>query len=211
MRPSVCRAVVSFVISSAMPVSGTSVGRRLQPGLVVHLGARVHRAAGADQRVAAAQVQAEPGRLQPGDHGVQPERDLGELDGGGVEVDAVDLVQGDVRLDPLQFGAGTPRGRSSAPSSSWRRRQVLLGELADGLDGERPGARAPARRSSGRGSPRRSWSCPSWSSSSSSAWDDGEPGQHLGGVVRRRLLAFPAGQPEDERAPPVQDRPCARR
>ena len=39
---------------------------------------------------------------------------------------------------------------------------------------------------------------------------DDEPGEHLGRVVRRRLLALAAGEPEDEGAPLVQDRPCAR-
>ena len=91
--------------------SGTSFGRGRQPGLLGQLGRRVHRAAGADQRVAAAQVQAEPRGLQAGDHGVEPQRDLGQLDGGGVEVDAVDLVQGEVGLHLLQLARGTRRGR----------------------------------------------------------------------------------------------------
>ena len=58
---------------------------------------RVQAAACADEGVAADQVQAEPGGLQAAVHDVEPDRDLGQLDGGLVEVDAVAVVQGDVR------------------------------------------------------------------------------------------------------------------
>ena len=91
---------------------------------------REHGAARTDERVAAAQVQAEPRRVQALDHGVEPERDLGELDGGGVEVDAVASGAARGRPSPAAARAGSRRGRSvrRAPpagavrysSASWR-------------------------------------------------------------------------------------------
>ena len=78
------------------------LGDVVEPGLLVDLARAEQGAAGADQGVAAAQVQAEPGGLQALAHGVEPQRDLGQFDGGGVEVDAVDLVQREVGLDLLQ-------------------------------------------------------------------------------------------------------------
>ena len=111
-------------------VSGTSCGTALSQDLSSTCCAGEHRPARADQRVAAAQVQAEPRRLQALDHGVEPERDLGELDGGGVEVDAVDLVQREVRLHLLQLARvlvrvdasrrARPGGASGTRSASWR-------------------------------------------------------------------------------------------
>ena len=146
------------------------VGRcRLQPRLVVHLRAGVHGSPGADQGVAAPQVQAEPRRLQARDHRVQPEGDLGQFDGGGVEVYPVHLVQRDGGLDPLQFS----RVRvwvDPLPKFGLAAAQVLLGKLPDGLDGERSGTeRRLADVSLRISSAVVVW--PSWSSSSARAWE----------------------------------------
>ena len=48
-------------------------------------------------------MQATPGGFHAGVHGVEPDGDFGEFDGGLVEVDAVAVVQGNVGLDFLQF------------------------------------------------------------------------------------------------------------
>ena len=57
----------------------------------------------ADQRVAAPEMQPEPGGLQPGDHRVQPQRDLGQFDRRRIQVHPIYLVKGDVRLHLLQL------------------------------------------------------------------------------------------------------------
>ena len=59
--------------------------------------------AAADEAVALAQLEAEPGRLETGIHRVEPETDFGEFDGGRVEVDAVRLVEREVGLDFLEL------------------------------------------------------------------------------------------------------------
>jgi len=107
-----------------------------QPALVVDLGAGVDGVTGADQGVAAAQVQPEPGGLQAGDHGVQPQRDFGELDRGGVQVHPVDLVKGDRGLHSLQFQRVGVRVDPPA-QLGLAAGEVLLGELPDRLDRER--------------------------------------------------------------------------
>ena len=56
----------------------------------------------ADEAVALAQLEAEPGRLETG-YIVEPETDFGEFDGGRVEVDAVRLVGAKVGLDFLEL------------------------------------------------------------------------------------------------------------
>ena len=143
------------------------------------------------------------------DHGVEPQRDLGELDGGGVEVDAVDLVQGEVGLHLLQLArvlvgvdalAELVLAALEVLSASWR--------TASMANAPEPSA---GSQTSGSRISAAVVVVPSWSSSSSSACDDDEPGEHLGRVVRRRLLALPAGEPEDEGALLVQHRLASRR
>ena len=87
-----------------------SVGRRhdlggagFLPGLLRKLVDRPRSATTTDQAVALAQLKAEPGRLETGIHGVEPEAHLGEFDCGRVEVDAIGLVEGEVGFDLLQL------------------------------------------------------------------------------------------------------------
>ena len=96
----------------------------------------VQAAASADERVAADQVQAEPRSLQALVHDVEPDRDLGQLDGGLVEVDAVAVVQGDVRLHPLQ-GEGALFRFEAVAGFLLTPLQVLGSELVDSLVEER--------------------------------------------------------------------------
>ena len=159
---------------------------------------RVQAAARADQGVAADQVQAEPRGLQAPVHHVEPDRDLGQLDGGLVEVDAVAVVQRDVRLDPLQ-GEGALLGFEPVAGLFLAQPQVQRGELVDGLVEERAGAQGgladpPAEHLGGGGR-------------AALLLDpllqgelDGDGGQRLGGVVGGAGLPVPAGEAVDERA-----------
>ena len=88
------------------------------------------------------QVQAEPRGLQSPVHHVQPDGDLGQLDGRLVEVDAVAVMQGDVRLDPLQ-GQSTLLRFEPITCLFLAQPQIQGGELVDGLVEER--ARAKRR------------------------------------------------------------------
>ena len=106
------------------------------PGLAQG-GQVVGGAAGPDEGVAAPEVEAEPGGGQVGLHDVEPHGDLGQLHGGGVEVHAVDPVQGDPRLDAAPLG-GQPVGVDRLPELLLPALQVGLGELVDGLVGEGP-------------------------------------------------------------------------
>ena len=94
---------------------------------------------GADQAVAPPQLKAQPRRLQAGVHGVEPQADLGQLDGGGVEVHPVALVQREVGLYLLEF-AEVGVGVEGLPQLGLAALQVLGGQLVDRLVEERPGA-----------------------------------------------------------------------
>ena len=74
-----------------------------QPGLLAQLRWRVNRTSRADQCVAAAKVKTVPRRIHVSVHGVEPQRNLGELNSGSVQVYAVNLVKGDVRFYLLEF------------------------------------------------------------------------------------------------------------
>ncbi|MPM78010.1 hypothetical protein SDC9_125020 [bioreactor metagenome] len=83
--------------------------------------------------------------------------------------------------------------------------EVLLGELADRLHREGAGAEGRfAHRQVEDVAGRRT--LPVLVEQLLQRLGDDEPGDHLGGVVRRGLLALPAGQPEDERAAGVHHR-----
>ena len=178
--------------------------RGVQP---LPLGQRVRRvqaAARADEGVAADQVQAEPGGLQAAVHDVEPDRDLGQLDGGLVEVDAVAVVQGDVGLDLLQVEGALVRFEAVA-GLFLAQPQVLGGELVDGLVEERAGARARARRPAS-GAPRPAVTVAALLLDPLLQGElDGDRGQRLRGVVGGAGLPVPAGQPVDERPGPVAD------
>ena len=114
-----------------------NIGRRLAaPRPAGHVVPGVDGPTCPDQRVAAPQVQAEPGRGQALRHGCEPQRDLGELDRGRVQVDAVHVVQREVGLDALQLGLELLR-RDLFAQLLLAAGQVLLGELPDRLDRER--------------------------------------------------------------------------
>src|SRR5262245_60258932 len=109
------------------------VGRRGgEPGSVGELVVCVVLAAAADEGAAAAGVQAEPRGPEGAVHDVEPEGDFGQFYGGGVEVDAVAVVQGDVGLDLLQFGAVLVRVDAD-PEFGLAAAQVFGGHLVDGL------------------------------------------------------------------------------
>ncbi len=152
-------------------------------------------------------MQAEPGGRQAFDHGVEPEGDLGEFDGGGVEVNPVDVVERQVRLDLLQLTWVVVRVDALAFGRQFllAALQILLGELADRLDGERAGAEGRLADRHGEDLGRRG-PFVVLVEQLFEGLADGELRQDLGGVVRRRLLALAAGQAEHERALFVQDR-----
>ena len=126
-------------LGSGPAENGTSSGADFSHSALASLSGRVQPAAGADQGVAADQVQAEPGGLEAAVHDVEPDRDLGELDGGLVQVDAVAVVQGDVGLDLLQ-GEGALVRFEAIVGLFLAQPQVQGGELVDGLVEERAGA-----------------------------------------------------------------------
>ena len=172
--------------------------------LAAHLLAAEHGPSGPDEGVAAAQVEPEPGCVEPLDHRVEPQRDLGELDRGGVEVDPVDVVEGEVGLRLLQ-APGVVVGVDALAELALPAVEVLLGELAHRLDRERARAeRGLAHRHredvAGRGGGA------ALVEELGEGLADGEPGEDLGGVVGGRLLALAAGEPEHERAGLVDDR-----
>ena len=85
-----------------------SLRHRVQPQGVAAFfcfqqGGGEHLPPGADERVAADQLGAEPGHKGALVDGVQPQGDLGQFHRGGVEVHAVDVVVGEEHLHLLQF------------------------------------------------------------------------------------------------------------
>ena len=117
---------------------GDRIGLGFQPGLLFQLTGAVGAAACSDECVASSQVQPEPGGCQLPGHGRQPQGDLCQLDGGGVQVDAVDAVQRDPRLHPLQLQLELRRLDPLIQLVLFLF-QIQVGELVDGLDGERAG------------------------------------------------------------------------
>src|SRR5690625_5298384 len=118
------------MIAGLAAISQRDIARYLfQPGLIEHLLAAEGRAAGTDQRVTAAQMRAKPPGIQTALHRVAPEPYFGQLDCGAVEVNTVNVVEADIRLDFLQFAraliwldADTEFGLTPA--------QILVSQLA---------------------------------------------------------------------------------
>ena len=91
-----------------------------------------------DQAVARSELHPEPRRLETGIHGVEPQAHLGQFDGGGVEVDAVALVEREMGLHLLQLtqvGVGIKR----LADLDLTHLQVQRCDLVDRLVEERPG------------------------------------------------------------------------
>ena len=83
-------------------------------------------------------MQPEPRGGQLTGHRRQPQGDLCQLNRRGVQVDAVDAVQRDPRLHPLQLQLELRRWNPLAKLVLLLF-QIQVGELVDGLDGERAG------------------------------------------------------------------------
>ena len=105
-------------------------------------------AAGAYQAVAGGEAQAEPGALAGLVEGGKPEGDLGELDGGGVQVHAVAVVGGEAGLHPGLL-ALVVLGRDGLGPLLLPGLEVGVGQLVHGLDEE--GARAHGGLADGEG------------------------------------------------------------
>ena len=137
-RPHPTRKTTGFVVGTIVQVVGEGDRVRLgfQPGFLLQLISPVGAAACSDECVASSQVQPEPRGGQLPGHGRQPQGDLCELNGGGVEVDAVDAVQRDPRLHPLQLQLELRR-RNPLIQLVLLLFEIQVGELVDGLDGER--------------------------------------------------------------------------
>ena len=118
---------------------GRLPGRLAALALAQELGVE-HLSAGADERVAGGELEAEPGHEGRGGAGVrvvavdgaEPERDLGQLDGDGVEVDAEDVVVGEEHLDALALAGVAVRVEGLAELGLLAA-EVGVGELGDGL------------------------------------------------------------------------------
>lgn len=96
-------------------------------------------AAGADEGVAAGELEAEPGDEGRFVDGVEPKGNLGEFNGGGVEIDAEDVVVGEEHFHPLPF-AGVVLVGDGLAEFSLLFPQVGFGELVDGFVEEGGGA-----------------------------------------------------------------------
>ena len=96
-------------------------------------------AAGTDEGVSAGELEAEPGDEGSFVDGVEPERDFGEFDGGGVEIDAEDVVVGDEHFHLLEFLDVFVVGDDDAGFLLFPL-EVGLGELVDGFVEEGGGA-----------------------------------------------------------------------
>ena len=136
-------------------------------------------------------------------HDVEPDGDLGEFDGGLVQVDAVAVVQGDVRLNLLQ-GEGALVRFEAVAGLFLAQAQVQGGELVDGLVEERAGAEGglayPPAQHLGRRDGAAFLLDPLLQGEL-----HGHAGQGLRRVVGGAGLPVPAGQPVDERAGAVAD------
>ena len=134
----------------------------------------------------------EPGDRVAGVDRVEPEGDLGQLDGGGIQVDAVDVVVGQVGLDLLlleeEVVVRDPGSRLSLLPFEKR-----LCQLVDRLVGE---SAAPERRLADRHR-EDVVGRPLLQQLLQRVLDDAAR-ENLGGVVRRALLAIPPGEAVDE-------------
>ena len=93
----------------------------------------------ADQAVAVDDLRAEPRHIAALKDGVQPQRDLGQLHGDGVQVDAVHIAVGDEHLDALQLLHALVVGHA-LPRLLLLAGQVGLGQLGNRLVQERGAA-----------------------------------------------------------------------
>ena len=117
-----------------------AVGHRLGPagfftpasGLFGQQIGRVGLAPGADQRIAGLELQAEPRHVRPLVDRVEPQRDLGQLDGDGVEVHAEDVVVRQAHFYSLLFALVFVVADRLA-GFLLLQAQVGVGKLADGL------------------------------------------------------------------------------
>ena len=89
-------------------------------------------AAGSDEGVAVVELEAEPGDEGSFVDGIEPEGDLGEFDGDGVEVHAEDVVVGEAHFDFLLFPGVVGVGDGKA-GFHLLQAEVGFGELVDGF------------------------------------------------------------------------------
>src|SRR5699024_9503678 len=122
-----------------------------------------------------------------------------KFDRGGVEVDAIDTVQCDIRFGLLQFLLEHCRIDPFADLLLFAP-QILSCELVDGFEREGAGSQGRlAHREVKDGIGRHILG-----EQFCQCLGDGETGEHFRGVIRSRLLPVTAGQPEDK-APPAVD------
>ena len=136
--------------------------------------------------------------------GVEPERDLGELDRHRVQVDSVHVAVGDEPLCPLKL-VGVVRVGDPLSHLPLLARQVQLGELVDGLvqEGGGPHRRLAHRKVQDLVRRHRV------RHELAQAVLHEAPGERLRGVVACGLLAVAPPQPVDERSPGVPAEPLA--
>lgn len=92
-------------------------------------------AAGTDEGVSAGELEAEPGDESSFVDGVEPEGDFREIDGGGVEIDAEDVVVGDEHFHLLAL-LGVVVVRDGDAGFLLLSLEVGFGELVDGFVGK---------------------------------------------------------------------------
>ena len=171
----------------------------------VHLFAAIYLQPGTDDGVAHRESVGEEGRLHVLVDDVEPEGEFAEFDGGGVEVHAIDVVRGDVRLHLLQFVAVAVGLDAPVLPAALTQLLLLVGEvslshLVDDLVLEGGGTHGRLQylqfQQFGGGT-----------LAGSHLVDDALEGvfhraacEHLGGVVGSRLLAVATVQAIDERA-----------
>lgn len=114
---------------------GVAAGWGVLPGLVGtapcgEAGGRPGLAACADQGIAVAQLQAKPGDVAVFGEGTEPEGDLGQFDRDRVEVDAEDVVVGQIHLDAL-LGAGIVGLGDALVTGGLSQFKVFIGELVN--------------------------------------------------------------------------------
>ena len=163
--------------------SGRAVGTVVsQPRLATCAGVQVSRRAPISE-LPRRRCRPNHGARRPG-HGVEPQRDLGQLDGGGVEVDAVAVVQGEVGLHLLQLARVLRPGRSACPARPAGGVRYSRGELVDRLDEERPGAERRLADRQVAGSRAAVVVCRPGRAARRASCVTTNAGQHLGRVVR---------------------------
>lgn len=159
------------------------------------------------------EVQSVPGRPHPRVHGVEPQRDLRQLHRGPVEVDAVRVVEGDVRLGLLELARVLLRVDLLAPLLL-RQLQIQLGQLVDRLVQERAGAESGLAHPPAQHLRRRDAGLLRFARVDAPLVVEAEaqrllnrrPGQGLRCVVRGTGLPVPAGQPVHVRTDLVHHR-----